>query len=478
MKRSAACILLICTILFSTIVGLTACGTKEVINGNGNGNGMSTSGTINSGSAEGPIDMMEGTEVDITISDDQFKKALEGEGSAYVANLAASLIKTCSKKGENTLISPLSIIYALAMTANGAVGETRYQLLEALTEGEWTGAVKCGTSSTGVGDIWDEKQANLNNFLRAYLNLINTSQDRLEYNEEEGICEMHIANSIWFKDVPSLNVEKDFLKINGEYYDAGIMRAAFDEATRLSINSWIEENTEGMIKDMLKEIKDEDIMYLVNAMAFEGAWAEPFEEYQLQERTFHGESGDGEAPVQFMNGADHTYIEDDKASGFLKYYVGWDYAFVGILPNEDVSLDEYIDSLDGTRIRHMINSAWEGQEVIYSMPKFEEKSSLSLVETFESLGLTVPFDGDNADFSKMGTSANGNIYIGDIFHDTFIDVNEDGTRAVAATIVATDENAMEEPEPPKEVILDRPFLYMLVDVRQGIPLFIGTIRNL
>ncbi len=426
----------------------------------------------NQASLEG--DLMKDIDVDISMSQEEMTKDLDGQGSRYLAKFSASLIKACNSE-DNVLISPLSVIYALAMTTNGAKGESQYQLLDALTEGE-AGVTTCGTSSTGVGDIWDEKQDDLNRFLRAYLNKMATKKEWLE--KEGGTQgELHIANSIWFKDDESLQIEKDFLKTNGTYYDAGIVKTRFNEETRQQINKWIEDNTAGMIKDMLKELPDEAVMYLINALSFEGNWVSPFGEYQVHEGVFHGENGDTEG-ISFMYDEEGDYLEDEKAKGFIKYYYGWEYGFAALLPKEGVTVDEYIESMDGEALQNMIKNP-SYKRVNYSIPKFSEESSLSLVGAFKKLGVETPFDSDNADFSKLGTSSNGNIYIGNIFHDTYIEVDEKGTKAGAATIVEmVEETAIEFEDKPEEVYLDRPFIYMIVDLKLGIPVFIGTIKNL
>ena len=439
-------------------------------------------------------DLMKGITVDTGVSDQDMEEAFSKGGGENYCNFAVEFFKTSAlNKGEvsdedsgNLLLSPLSVIYAMSMVSNGAEGMTRTQLLTALTEGKYSGEIICGTSSTGEGDIYDEFQDNLNNYLRAYMNLV---INRLSYDEKNikdfygsesknmKPGELHVANSIWFKKDPQLKVEKDFLEINGKYYNAGIRETEFNEAARRDINKWIEENTGGMIKDMLKEIPEEAIMYLINALAFEGSWEETYEDYQVEEGEFFGESQN--TKVEFMTGSENNYLEDELATGFIKPYMGYHYGFVGLLPNEGVSLDEYIDSLTGENIHNMIVNRSYSQ-VIATMPKFEEKSSLNLVETFKTLGVIDAFDINAADFSKLGSHGQDNIRIGRILHDTYINVDENGTKAGAATIVEMlAESAMEgEYEPPKVVTLDRPFVYMLVDLEQGIPLFIGAIRDL
>ena len=136
-------------------------------------------------------------------------------GAAAAADFGVRLFKTSIEEGANTLISPLSVLYALAMTANGADGETLAQMEQVL----------------GM-DV-----DNMNSYMLAYLDLLPETKD----------YKMSLANSIWFKDDPDFIVEQSFLQTNADYYGAGAYKAAFDEGTRNDINNWVKEHTDGMI---------------------------------------------------------------------------------------------------------------------------------------------------------------------------------------------------------------------------------------
>ena len=143
-----------------------------------------------------------------------------------------------------SLISPLSVLYALSMTANGADGETRKQMEEVL-----------GMDIQG-----------LNSFMKAYMEKLPAAE----------AYKMSIVNGIWFRDDPGFEVNRDFLQTNADYYNAEIRKAAFDEATRKEINDWVKTNTDGMIPDILDQIHPAAVMYLVNALAFEAKWAQEY----------------------------------------------------------------------------------------------------------------------------------------------------------------------------------------------------------
>ena len=366
-------------------------------------------------------------------------------GAAAAANFGVRLFKTSMEEGENTLISPLSVLYALAMTANGADGETLAQMEQVL----------------GM-DV-----DNLNSYMLAYLELLPESKD----------YKMSLANSIWFKDDSNFAVEQSFLQTNADYYGAGAYKAAFDEGTRNDINNWVKEHTDGMIPEIIDEIPDEAIMYLVNALAFDAKWADEYEEHQIREGRFTIEDGTRQ-DVDMMHSEEYTYLEDDLATGFIKYYKDRKYAFVALLPNEGISISQYVDSLTGEHLRDLLNNP-QDVTVFATMPKFETEYDIEMTEVLQEMGMTDAFDWQVADFSRLGTyNVDGmNICINRVLHKTFISVSEQGTRAGAATAVEmVAEGAMEIVE-FKEVVLDRPFVYMLIDCETNLPFFIGTMMN-
>ena len=366
-------------------------------------------------------------------------------GAAAAADFGVRLFKTSMEEGENTLISPLSVLYALAMTANGADGETLAQMEQVL----------------GM-DV-----DNLNSYMLAYLDLLPETKD----------YKMSLANSIWFKDDPNFAVEQSFLQTNADYYGAGAYKAAFDEGTRNDINNWVKEHTDGMIPEIIDEIPDEAIMYLVNALAFDAKWADEYEEHQIREGRFTMEDGTRQ-DVDMMHSEEYTYLEDEMATGFIKYYKDRKYAFVAMLPNEGVSVSQYVDSLTGEHLRELLNNP-QDLTVFASIPKFEMEYDIEMSEVLQEMGMTDAFDWQVADFSRLGTyNVDGmNICINRVLHKTFISVSEQGTRAGAATAVEmVAEGAMEIVE-FKEVVLDRPFVYMLIDCETNLPFFIGTMMN-
>ncbi|MBQ2987710.1 MAG: serpin family protein [Clostridia bacterium] len=366
-----------------------------------------------------------------------------GEKSAEVTDFAIRLFRAVNEDGKNTLISPLSVLCALAMTANGAQGETRAQMESVL----------------GM------RTEDLNAYLCAYVNAL-PQGDRYK---------LHLANSIWFSDEDGFAVNRDFLQTNADYYGADIYQAPFDNRTLRDVNRWVRNETDGMIPEVLDRIPSEAVMYLVNALAFEAEWKKIYEKKQIKDGTFTKEDGT-ELTAKMMYATEHVkYLKDKNATGFFKYYNGEKYAFVALLPDEGVSLSDYVNSLDGAALHTLLSEA-ETASVSTAIPKFESEYSAELSEILQSMGMTLAFDENNADFSGIGTVASGNLFMSRVLHKTCIRVDEKGTKAGAVTVIEMSKNSADAGG-IKQVYLDRPFVYMLVDCENNIPFFIGTVTD-
>ena len=352
--------------------------------------------------------------------------------------------ETASGSGcDNLLISPLSVALALSMTANGADSET-------LTEME---------------NVLGMSVQELNEYFVSYVNNI----------PEEENCKLHIADSLWVKE--DFDARQEFLQTNANYYQAPVYISPFNDQTVRDINNWIKINTDGMIENMLKDISAEAVMYIVNALAFDARWSSVYEKDQVRDGTFTAADG-AEKTVKFLHDTSHyPYFEDKNAVGFMKGYEGGRYAFAAILPNEDITLEEYIGGLTAEGLYNMISEP-SHYKTVTALPKFSYDYDINLNAPLKQLGMTSAFDIDAADFTRLGTprSDGENIYIGRVLHKTFIAVDELGTKAGAATIVEMNgESAAPAEEEIKYVILDRPFLFMIIDREANIPIFMGTV---
>ena len=355
-----------------------------------------------------------------------------------MAEFSIELFKKSVKENENSLISPLSVLLALAMTANGTGGETLAQMEKVLG-----------------GDI---PLAELNEYLHSYV---------------QGLSdELKTANSIWFRDDKGrLEVKKDFLQKNADYYGAAAYASPFDAQTVKDVNNWVKDNTGKLIDSILEQIDPNDVMYLINAVVFDAKWETVYEKKDVRKDYFEGAKG--KQKVDFMFSDESRYLDDGRATGFIKPYEGGKYSFAAILPNEGISVGEYISSLTGAGFAELLANV-EYTSVNAAMPKFEYDYEFQMNDALIALGMPDAFDSGAADFKNMAVSSMGNIFIGEVLHKTFITVDEAGTKAGAITKVEmVDECASPEGYTVK---LDRPFVYAIIDSATNLPVFIGTVE--
>lgn len=381
--------------------------------------------------------------------------------------LTANLLRTCSQadrakdKRANTFISPFSILYALALAQNGAAGTTLDEL----------------AAVTGLGT--DE----LNSYLGAYARYLETGDlwgtelDGWSDSEDDGTgtaAPLHLANSIWIRTTDSLEVRDDYLATCANKLDASVFSAPFDATTVDDINAWVDNHTNHMIEQLISEIPDTARLYLINALAFEDAWEEPYEEADVEDDTFTCEDGETQT-VRMMYSHEEAYVENEQFQGFVKPYADYRYAFVGLLPRGGVPLADAVAALDGPALEALLQPVMNA-EVNAGLPKFKLEYQAELTDTLHALGMNVAFDPELADFTPMGTDKDGPLYIGQVLHKTFIDVNEEGTRAAAATSIGMEAGAAAPMDEPVvyDVILDRPFAYLIIDNHVGLPVFAGT----
>lgn len=248
-----------------------------------------------------------------------------------------------------------------------------------------------------------------------------------------------------------------------------------DHTTPEAINTWVREKTGGTIPKLVDKVEPQTLMYLINALAFEAEWEDIYDETQIWEGTFTAADGTQQS-AEFMSSKESLYLEDENATGFLKYYAGRDYAFVALLPREGVSVADYVSSLTGEHLQELLENP-EQITTYAKLPKFETEYDLDMTEILIDMGMTDAFDPALADFTRLGSSKDGNIFIGKVLHKTYLSVAEQGTKAGAATVVEIVCGAALIQD-YREVNLDRPFVYMLIDCEQNLPFFIGTVMDL
>lgn len=361
-------------------------------------------------------------------------KAPDDEFKAAASSFAAELFKDNYSKGKTTLVSPLSVLTALALVQNGAQGNTLAQLEQAL------GGLDRDT---------------LNAYMRAYCDFMTESE------------ELKIANSVWTDS--SAEAKRAFLQKAVDSYSAQLFSAPLsDPKTVESINSWVKKNTDGMIPKIIEKADRYAVMMLVNAIAFDAKWETPYKRSDIEKLEFTSYSG-SKKKTDFMCSTENVYLKDGGTVGFMKPYKNGRFAFAALLPDENTGIDDYVASLSGDKLMKIFSSAKRGNEVNVKMPKFRAEYSAQLIDTLKKMGVKDAFDSKTADFSSL--IENRDAYIATVVHKTFIEVDENGTRAAASTLVGADTMSLME---PYSVFLNRPFVYMIVDTETNLPLFIGV----
>ena len=347
---------------------------------------------------------------------------------------------------ENTIVSPQSLYFALGMTINGANGDTQQELINTLCKGS---------------DLQE-----FNDNISALINQTDTKT-----------C--NIANSIWLRDVQDLSLNSEFKKSSEEYFKSEIYTKKFDSKFVDTVNKWVSKNTDGMIDTILNEVPSEDtMMYLINAICFDAKWNDKYDDVQINENgKFTNSKGDIQ-DVVMLNSTEDTYLCDEQSTGFLKYYLGGKYAFMGILPNEDVSINDYMESLTGDSFINLYRSKISGNSVNVkvTIPEFKCTSEYLLNDTLKDMGISSAFDEFSADFSNMIDSNTHKLYMGKVIQKAYIQVDRNGTKASAITSISmNDATAMLE---TYQVYLDRPFIYAIMDTDTELPIFMGVVNNI
>ncbi|MBR3574003.1 MAG: serpin family protein [Lachnospiraceae bacterium] len=426
--------------------------------------GCGTSGTSETGLAGGSsgsrrsgdtVNVTEDVElINVSYSENDLKEEWIGSLSGSSMNLFSGVLEQ-EGEGQNICISPTSMMMAFGMLENGAGGETLSQIENVMN-----------------GGISVEQ---MNPIMYAMAEHFESSED----------VKWNVANSIWFRNDGKFEVIPEFAAAAKSWYDADILMAQFDEGTVKDVNSWVKKETRGMIEEIIHGFSEQNRMLLVNAVAFEGEWMHEYEKSDIYEdyqfTNYNGTTSD----VTMLRSTEASYIELGNGIGFIRPYKGGEYSFVGILPDEGVSVNDYISELaeSGEDFSEAVRNPryYEG-DIIVSIPEFKNEYDIIMNDVLEKMGMTDAFSSADADFNGVMRPTDDELYqiwISKVIHKTFIEVDREGTRAAAVTAITLDTcNAIEISNPPMYITLDRPFVYAIVDNETGLPVFLGCVNQL
>jgi serine protease inhibitor len=346
--------------------------------------------------------------------------------------------------GKNVFVSPLSVWLALSMTYNGAAGATAMGMAEALH-----------ASNLSINDL-NKDNAGLMGVLTA----------------ADPKVAIAIANSIWMRKGLEGDFNKDFLDRDQQYYAAQIKALDFaDSGAAGVINRWVEANTNGNIKNLIEPpIDPQTVMFLINAVHFKAPWKTAFD----PKKTVDGEfaAADGK-PVQvkyMTNEDDNVGFADENLVAVRIPYAAGRLEMVALMPPQQPIAD-FLKGLTPETLKSAIDKC-EKTSMTLSFPKFKLEYEATLNDTLIAMGMEEAFDGDGADFSNMSEKMGKELFISKVRHKSFIEVNEEGTEASAATSVEMRLTGM-----PMALRFDKPFVYLIRDTKTGAILFIGVLEN-
>ena len=365
-----------------------------------------------------------------------------------INRFSADLFKAAAGNPGNIMISPASVYLALAMTLNGADGETKTQMLKTLAD---------------QGVTLDM----INKASRDWLGLLAKTGSKTT---------LGIANSIWFDQ--AFIPDKAFLQRNADFFNAGARKLDFrDAGTPGAINSWVKEATQGTIDKVVESIDPNVVMVLINTVYFKSDWQTTFDKNETRSQTFHTPQGAIESAFLHRTGK-MTYFSGYNAAGVALPYDDGHFAYFALIPDGETTPREWIAKQDPVLLMENIAGMMAQKSdftVELAMPRFESRYEDSLKNELTQLGMEIAFDPDRADFSLMNEAHEKNLYISEVKHKTFVRIDEKGTEASAATSVEVGTTSM--PMSDKQLTFDRPFIYGIMDSNLGMPLFLGIMED-
>ena len=364
------------------------------------------------------------------------------------ADFGIRLFNEVHSEQKNPLISPLSVVSALTMAGLGAQGKTLEQITDILK--------------------YDPEKLAL--YLRSYMNNAEMT---------EGIS---LASSVWLNGT-RFYPKSTFINDCNQYLDAEVFSDPFNKSTVNKINNWINQKTDGEIKNALDEVPANAMAYLINTVLFEAEWLNPYTSYtSVQNQSFTTEDGRKQNVAMLCSShSSDAVFTLGKTTGIFNSYTNG-FSFVALLPDEGISIREAAKSFTAKEFINTVTdktsrSHFKNTGTLYSvrLPKFDFECSFELKDALSRMGVTDAFC-EKADFSKMGSSPEGYIYFSRALHKTHIALTEKGTKAGAATVMEFKAGSVMIDE-IIQLYFDRPFLYAIVENESGLPVFFGAVTD-
>ncbi len=372
------------------------------------------------------------------------QQLLLGNSSDFSFDLFREIINEADKT-ENVFISPLSISIALAMTYNGAAGSTQAAMKKTMQ----------------LPDL-SVKQIN-----EAYLSLRN---DLLSVDPK---VILNIANSIWYRE--GFDVEVPFINANKTYYDAEVRDLDFDRPDAVTIiNNWVSDKTNNLIDKIIERITNQTVMILLNAIYFKGEWRYEFDKSETTSLPFHLENGQQITVPTMRQTGSFNYFEHELFSVAELPYGRGNYSMLVFLPNTGKEVHEMVEVLNNKLWSEITDGLSFSRMLNIQLPKFRFEFEQELNDVLISMGMGVAFSPAQADFS--GINPLEQLFISEVKHKAFVEVNEEGTEAAAVTSVVI-ERTSAGPNTPKAFLVDRPFVFAIKETYTNAIIFAGKVME-
>lgn len=349
-----------------------------------------------------------------------------------------------AEKDKNVFISPLSISLALGMTYNGASADTEKAMRETLE----------------LGNLTNQE---INESYQSLIELLIGLDPKVRFQ---------IANSIWYRE--GFPFEDDFINLNKMYFNAKVRGLNFDDPNAPSIiNQWVNENTNGKIKEIVGETARETVMFLINAIYFKGAWTYKFDEKLTKDDLFTLPDGSKKSCKMMTQEGNFKYFENQDFQAIDLPYGDGKFSMIILLPSLQKNIDSLIAEFNQENWSKWINSFSE-HKLTLELPKFTLEYEITLNDILKAQGMRIAFEPYNADFTRMykEEEISENLYISKVKHKTFVEVNEEGTEAAAVTSVEIGITSL-----GLFMRVDRPFIFAIREKHSQTILFIGKIIN-
>ena len=430
-NRMMAGVLILVLVLTAGMMSLTGCGQQDS-NGEGGNEGMGFFGKNDGSDREARVGM-------------EVPEALE-DVNDQIGRVSYRMFQQAmgkpAEEGTSAMVSPLSLLTCLSMAQAGAEGNTKTEMEETF-----------GFTS------------------ESFASWLDGWYDSLTEDDE---TRMNVANSFWYRQ--GFQPEEAYLQLLEERFHGTAREAAFDDSTVSEINQWCDDNTYGMIPRLINQLDPDQQALLLNAVAFEGKWQKAYEDDLVSEgETFVTEDGTEQEAVMLYSRED-VYLSGEHTTGFLKPYQDG-YSFAAFLPEEGMSVKDWLKETGEDEFTRMLQES-EYAPVSTVIPEFKsEYTAQNMKAVLQDMGIQSLFSAGDCDLSAMGKSEGGDsLYVSDVLHKTFIELNREGTRAAAVTGLVMKATSM-EPEKIYEVRLDRPFVYAILDQGSMTPIFMGIVMN-